>query len=96
MTTKRGLLITNSYDHAFPSGKGAASVSVHRTGDGGMATLTISDNGSGFEAKAEGRRHGLGLVRRLIEQVRGTIMVQSGHGTVWTIRFPQGGLPDPI
>ena len=89
-------LVTNSYDHAFPSGKGAASVSVHRARDGGMATLTISDNGSGFEAKAEGKRHGLGLVHRLIEQVRGTIMVQSGHGTVWTIRFPQGGLPDPV
>jgi two-component sensor histidine kinase len=82
-------LVTNSYDHAFPGGKGSTIVSVHRTaGDVDMATMTISDNGEGFKAKAESKRHGLGLVRRLIEQIRGTAMVDSDHGTVWTIRFP--------
>jgi len=82
-------LVTNSYDHAFPGGKGSTIVSVHRTaGDVDMATMTISDNGEGFKAKAESKRHELGLVRRLIEQIRGTAMVDSDHGTVWTIRFP--------
>jgi two-component sensor histidine kinase len=82
-------LVTNSYDHAFLGGKGATIVSVRRaTGDEDMATMTISDNGKGFRAKAESKRHGLGLVRRLIEQVRGTAMVNSDHGTIWTIRFP--------
>jgi two-component sensor histidine kinase len=82
-------LVTNSYDHAFLGGKGATIVSVRRAvGDDDMATMTISDNGKGFNAKAESKRHGLGLVRRLIEQVRGTAMVDSHHGTVWTIRFP--------
>ena len=56
--------------------------------DGDIAIMTISDDGQGFEAKTEGKRHGLGLVWRLIEQVRGTAMVDSGHGTFWTIRFP--------
>jgi two-component sensor histidine kinase len=82
-------LVTNSYDHAFPDGHGATNVSVSRTaGDTGMATMTISDNGSGFTADPESKRQGLGLVRRLIEQLRGTLMVKSDHGTVWTIRFP--------
>jgi two-component sensor histidine kinase len=27
-------------------------------------------------------------VRRLIEQVRGTVILDSDHGTVWTIQFP--------
>jgi two-component sensor histidine kinase len=82
-------LVTNSYDHAFPGGKGSTNVSVRRTaGEVDMATMTISDNGEGFKAKAESKRHGLGLVRRLIEQIRGTAMVDSDHGTVWTIRFP--------
>jgi two-component sensor histidine kinase len=82
-------LVTNSYDHAFPGGKGSTIVSVRRAaGDDDMATMTISDNGTGFKTKAESKRHGLGLVRRLIEQVRGTAMVDSHHGTVWTIRFP--------
>jgi two-component sensor histidine kinase len=82
-------LVTNSYDHAFLGGKGTTNVSVrHDALDVNMATMTISDNGSGYKAAGESKRHGLGLVRRLIEQVRGTAMVDSDHGTVWTIRFP--------
>jgi len=50
--------------------------------------MTISDDGAGFLAKAESKRHGLGLVRRLVEQVRGSAVVDSGHGTVWTIKIP--------
>ena len=82
-------LVTNSYDHAFPSGKGSATVSVRRVAeDLDMATMTISENGNGFKVSAEDKRHGLGLVRRLVEQVRGTAVVGSDHGTVWTIKFP--------
>jgi two-component sensor histidine kinase len=82
-------LVTNSYDHAFPSGKGAIAVSLRRAiGNDAMATMTVSDGGPGFSATAEHKRHGLGLVRRLVEQVRGTATVDSDHGTVWTIRFP--------
>jgi two-component sensor histidine kinase len=82
-------LVTNSYDHAFSSGKGAIVVSLRRAlGDDTMATLTVRDGGAGFSAAAENKRHGIGLVRRLVEQVRGTAMVDSDQGTVWTIRFP--------
>jgi two-component sensor histidine kinase len=82
-------LVTNSYDHAFPSGKGTTSVSVRNAvGDDNMATMTVSDNGKGFTPNGESKRHGLGLVRRLIQQVHGTSTVESEHGTVWTIRFP--------
>jgi two-component sensor histidine kinase len=82
-------LVTNSYDHAFLGGKGATTVSVrHAAGSIDMATMTISDNGKGFKVNGESKRHGLGLVRRLVEQVRGTAMVDSNHGTVWTIQFP--------
>jgi two-component sensor histidine kinase len=82
-------VVTNSYDHAFPGGKGAINVSVHRAaGEVETATMTISDNGRGFKAKLESKRHGLGLVRRLVEQVHGTAMVNSDHGTSWTIVIP--------
>jgi two-component sensor histidine kinase len=82
-------LITNSFDHAFPAGKGTAKVSVHRDAtEADMATMIISDNGKGFTEKPDGKRHGLGLVRRLVEQVRGTVTLDAKHGTVWTIRFP--------
>jgi two-component sensor histidine kinase len=81
-------VVTNSYDHAFAEGKrGSITVSVHRAGND-TATMTISDDGRGFVAQAESKRHGLGLVRRLVEQVRGSASVTSDHGTVWTINIP--------
>jgi two-component sensor histidine kinase len=82
-------LVTNSYDHAFPGGKGSTSVSVRGAAkNDDMATMIISDDGKGFEAEKGSKRDGLGLVQRLIEQVRGTVMVDSDHGTIWTIKFP--------
>jgi two-component sensor histidine kinase len=83
-------LVTNCYDHAFPTGEGSITVSVRAPSknDGDIATLTISDTGSGFVPEYESKRHGLGLVQRLIEQVSGTVVVESDQGTVWDIRFP--------
>jgi two-component sensor histidine kinase len=82
-------VVTNSYDHAFPGGKGSIIVSV-QSGfpDVNTMTMTISDDGEGFKAQAESKRHGLGLVRRLVEQVRGTASLDSENGTVWTITIP--------
>lgn len=82
-------LVTNSYDHAYPDGRGSTKVSVRRgAGAADMATMTISDDGIGFKALDGSKRHGLGLVRRLVEQVRGVITVDSENGTLWTINFP--------
>jgi two-component sensor histidine kinase len=82
-------LVTNSYDHAFPDGTGSIIVAVRApAGDDRMATMTILDSGPGFDAKAENKRHGLGLVRRLAEQVCGTVTLDSRHCTFWTIGFP--------
>jgi hypothetical protein len=97
--------VTNSDDHAFPGGgKGSIIVSVQSAfGDVDMVTMTISDDGQGFKAKAESKRHGLDLVRRLVEQVRGTATVDSKNGTVWTIKIrrlsaalPVAIIPDPV
>jgi two-component sensor histidine kinase len=81
-------VVTNSYDHAFPDGrKGSIVVSVRCT-EGDIAVITIRDDGTGYLPKADSKRHGLGLVRRLVEQVRGSAVVCSDHGTVWTIKIP--------
>jgi len=86
-------VVTNSYDHAFPDGKrGSIRVSVHRA-EGDVATMIISDDGAGFQAGIENKRHGLGLVRRLVEQVRGSAILKSDHGTVWTVNIPVQGVP---
>jgi two-component sensor histidine kinase len=82
-------LVTNSYDHAFPDGTGSITVAVRApVGDDSMATMTILDSGPGFDPKVENKRHGLGLVRRLAEQIRGTVTLDSQHCTFWTVRFP--------
>jgi Signal transduction histidine kinase len=81
-------VVTNSYDHAFPGDKGGSIIVSVRRAEDDVATMTISDDGTGFLAKAETKRHGLGLVRRLVEQIRGSAIVNSDHGTVWTIKIP--------
>jgi two-component sensor histidine kinase len=83
-------LVTNSYDHAFTGGEGSISIWVRAPvqGDDGMATLTVSDTGTGFVPEFASKRQGLGLVRRLVEQLRGTLELKSDHGAVWNIRFP--------
>jgi two-component sensor histidine kinase len=78
-------LVNNAYMHAFPGGSGEISVILKIPA--GEATLTIADNGVGF-VEVETRRRGMGLVRRLIQQIGGTLSVQSDCGTRWTIRFP--------
>lgn len=85
-------LVTNSYDHAFPDGTGAITVSVRHGANDDMATMTVGDNGIGSKPGAGNKRHAIGLVRRLIEQIRGTSTVDSDHGTVWAIQFPVAGL----
>jgi len=82
-------IVTNSYDHAFAGGKGDISVTVKRPALGeNFATITITDNGTGFVADPESKRHGIGLVGRLIKQIEGTVELDSGHGTAWTLVFP--------
>ncbi|HMJ42213.1 MAG TPA: histidine kinase dimerization/phosphoacceptor domain -containing protein [Pseudolabrys sp.] len=92
-------VVTNSYDHAFPGGKGSIIVSVQSAfPDVNTMIMTLSDDGEGFKAQAESKRHGLGLVRRLVEQVRGIASLNSENGTVWTIKIPvpSSALPGAI
>jgi len=82
-------LVTNSYDHAFPGGEGTITVSVHEPAAGTqIAVLTIADDGPGFTLNTNSKRHGLWLVQRLVEQVRGQVKLDSDGGAVWTIDFP--------
>ena len=62
-------LITNSYTHAFPDGNGTITVSLSLNNSGTDAMITYIDDGVGFSDTGESKRHGLGLVKRLMEQV---------------------------
>lgn len=90
LVTALGIIVTettsNAYLHAFPAGPGTIRVILVRKDDTGI--LTISDDGVGFTEQKESKRHGIGLVRRLMEQAKGTAELKSGRGTTWTLMFP--------
>lgn len=88
-------LVTNSFDHAFPTGHGTISVSLHAALHGDPATIIIRDTGAGFEIDPHSKRHGLGLVQRLLAQVGATAVIKSDQGTSWTITVPVAAAPRP-
>ena len=81
-------LVTNCYVHAFPDGKSGTIDVRLSTSESGEGVLAIKDNGIGFDVTAENKRHGVGLVKQLMQQVNGSFDIQSNDGTSWTLRFP--------
>jgi two-component sensor histidine kinase len=89
-------LISNSYEHAFPERGGTINVGFGRDETADLGIITIADDGVGYKPAAETRRHGVGLARRLMQQVDGTLDVVGNTGTVWTLRFPVLPVPDDL
>jgi two-component sensor histidine kinase len=81
-------LVTNSYNHAFPDRAGKVSVQLSCVDNSANAVLNVSDNGVGMDAAPGNSRHGVGLVRRLANQIAGTFDTCPGVGTRWTLTFP--------
>jgi len=92
-------LITNGIQATEPGGR--VAISTSRIGE--LVEITVADTGSGIPADRLGaifddfvttKRRGLGLglaiSKRIVEQLDGTITVESevGRGTTFTIRFP--------
>lgn len=90
LVTALGIIVTevtsNAYLHAFPTGPGTIQVKLIQEDHSGI--LTISDDGVGFTPTAESKRHGVGLIKRLMEQSKGTAELKSDNGTTWTLVFP--------
>jgi two-component sensor histidine kinase len=68
-------------------------VSLAADGPGGDATIIFADDGVGFVEMGNGTRHGLQLVRRLMEQVGGSATLCSDRGSEWTLKFPVQAMP---
>jgi two-component sensor histidine kinase len=80
--------VSNSYKHAFAAGVGNIDVILQRSEEtADQAILTVRDNGPGFVERPGSRRHGLGLLHRLMQKVNGTADLRVDQGTVWTFRF---------
>ena len=92
-------LITNAIQATEPGGR--VTIATSRIGD--QVEISVADTGSGipperleaiFDDFVTTKRRGLGLglaiTKRIVEQLNGTINVQSevGRGTAFTLRFP--------
>ena len=91
-------LVTNSQQ------AGAQSIRLASYGADGLAVVTVRDDGSGiaradmdriwepaFTTKSAGTGLGMPIVKRVIDDLGGTIDIDStpGRGTTVTIRFPR-------
>jgi two-component sensor histidine kinase len=82
-------LVTNSYRHAFPLvASGLITVTLTRSADHTRALLEIQDDGVGYSEPVEPSRRGIGLVKRLVEQIGGTLQSEATVGMLWTLSFP--------
>ena len=82
-------LITNAVKYAFPAPRSGTIVAqVHRS-QPGWVELLVSDDGVGMSRLREGSL-GYGLVRSLVQQIRGEIDIrsESDAGLAVTIAFP--------
>jgi len=92
-------LITNAIQATEPGGR--VTVATSRVGN--QVQITVADTGSGIPAnripmifddfvttKRRGLGLGLAISKRIVEQLEGTIVVESevGKGTSFTLRFP--------
>jgi two-component sensor histidine kinase/ABC-type multidrug transport system ATPase subunit len=83
-------LLTNCFEHAFPTGTGKIILYLHH--DDRQVVLKVSDNGTGFDQAQlqSSETLGLYLVKTLVNRdLRGTLDISSRMGTRVTIVFPK-------
>jgi signal transduction histidine kinase len=82
--------VTNAIRHGKPQ-----NIVIGLKGKAGTGTLSVSDDGTGFE-KGEGNRSGMGLgiMNYRADMIGGSLRIQpkSGGGTAVTCVFPLKGL----
>lgn len=86
-------LVSNSLKYAFPD-EASGTIRIElRGGEDRLARLVVADNGSGFGNidLATAKTLGLRLVRTLVEQLGGTIELQSNGGSEARISFTVSG-----
>ncbi|MBN2367877.1 hypothetical protein JXC34_02585 [Candidatus Woesearchaeota archaeon] len=77
-------LVTNSLKYAFPDKKGKVIISIDNFDD--KCLLTISDNGIGIKKNSK-KGFGLELVDTLVQQIKGSLKIETGKGTTYKISF---------
>jgi two-component sensor histidine kinase len=84
-------LVSNILKYAFPPGsEGELRLSLKKLNDN--YELIISDNGIGFPKDLDYKKTnslGLKLVNNLVDQIEGTISMNTNHGTEFKIIFKE-------
>jgi len=85
-------LVSNALKHAFPNGrKGEIRVEL-RAEQSDQYTLVVSDDGIGFPENLDLNKPpslGLQLMNMLVKQLRGTIELKGGPGTIIEVTFAE-------
>lgn len=86
-------IVTNSLKYAFPGGRrGEIAVNLHDDSD--RLIIEVSDNGTGMLLDDNGASKGMGsqLIQMMIKQLKGTISIEGGKGTRYSIEIPKKSL----
>ncbi|MBO1909161.1 PAS domain-containing protein [Microvirga sp. 3-52] len=81
-------LITNAVKYAFPAPRSGTILVRARRSQPGWVELIVQDDGIGMSSLREGSL-GYGLVRSLVQQIRGEIDIRNDAGLVVTLSFPE-------
>ena len=81
-------LVTNSLKYAFPNRHaGRILVSLKRDPTKNVS-LTVSDNGVGFDPRTPSKTLGARLIQAMVTQLNGTSAYRFDHGTTFEAKFP--------
>jgi two-component sensor histidine kinase len=81
-------LVTNAAKYGI-NGRGTGQITVSLRRHDGAIELAVEDDGPGFDGReTERRSSGLGLVRGLARQLRGTFAIERAVGARCIVRFP--------
>jgi PAS domain S-box-containing protein len=81
-------LVTNAVKYAFPAPRSGTILVQARRSQPGWVELVVRDDGIGMSSLREGSL-GYGLVRSLVQQIRGEINIRNEAGLVVTLSFPE-------
>lgn len=82
-------LYTNSVKHAFPDASMDDNITIHFNKEIEKVQLIFSDNGVGFDKTVSSTNTlGLTVVKTLVKQLRGELVINSKNGAVFNISFP--------
>ncbi|HEV2817275.1 MAG TPA: sensor histidine kinase [Allosphingosinicella sp.] len=82
-----GEAVLNAYKYAFPAGAGG-TIEIVCGQEGGIVSLAVRDDGTGFPAEQRRGSLGMRLLRALGRALGGETSVTSGDGTEVAVSFP--------